>query len=93
MLLKRSSQAPFNGIFEIRVQAGTTHDFDHRLKRFFGADPGKSKPFLLTPSPQPRVRYEGKDILANVDPKNLAKLKKKGKPVGLSIVWGLDPVD
>ena len=91
ILLKRASQAPFLCKFRIRTRAGMWNDFVDGIKRVFRANPGSTKPFLMTPATAARVRYEGKEILESIDTENLGKLKKK-QLQALSIVWGCNPV-
>ena len=67
-------------------------DLVNGIKRFFGANPGITKPFLMTPAPEARVRYEGKEILDIIDMENLGKLKE-GQLQALGTVWGYNPTN
>ena len=90
ILLRRASEEPFLFKFRIRTKAGMLKDFIDGIKRAFKTNPGVTKPFLMTPTPEARVRYEGKEILATVDKENLGSLKGK-QLQELSFVWGCNP--
>ncbi|KIW34369.1 uncharacterized protein PV07_01148 [Cladophialophora immunda] len=89
ILFTRASDGPYLVRFDIDVRGGTLYDFSNKLKRAFGLGPGHTKPFLVHPSPNPKVRGgEGNDFLLGIQnlKDDLGKLRAEHDSTGLKIV-------
>lgn len=89
VLLKReSAEAPYVVNFRIRVQGGSVYGFTNQIKRVFNLGPVSTKPFLVRPATEAKVRYEGNLFLGCVNADNLGSLRAKDSVTGLTIVSG-----
>jgi hypothetical protein len=86
VLFTRESDAEYVVRFDIDVGGGTMFDLRTKAKRAFGLGPGHTKPFLVQPSPYPKVRGEGRDFLPAVKKENLGGLRSADNSTELTIV-------
>ncbi|UKZ60115.1 uncharacterized protein TrAtP1_001401 [Trichoderma atroviride] len=49
VLISRQSRKPYLVKFDIEARVNTMEDFINKTKTFFGSNPGKTKPYLVTP--------------------------------------------
>ncbi|KAL7919915.1 hypothetical protein ACQKWADRAFT_329266 [Trichoderma austrokoningii] len=78
VLLSRLTAEPYLVKFRIDACAGSMEDFANKTRSFFGLDPCKTKPFLVTPWKSVVCNYEGKDI------------EKCASNTRLAVKWGPD---
>ncbi|KAL5085667.1 hypothetical protein Trisim1_010013 [Trichoderma cf. simile WF8] len=88
VLLSRPTSEPYLARFEIDTRVGTADDFKNKTRRFFGLDPGKTKPFKVTPWSNPVCFSEGNDIRKCIDINNLDALRCSGRESTLDMKWG-----
>ncbi|KAL7956925.1 hypothetical protein V8C34DRAFT_195610 [Trichoderma compactum] len=88
VLLSRPTSEPYLARSEINTRVGTADDFKNKTKAFFGLDPGKTKPFKITPWANPVCFSEGNDIRKCIDINNLDALRCSGKQSMLDMKWG-----
>lgn len=91
VLISRQTREPYLVKFDIEAQVGTMEDFKNRTKAFFGSNPGKTKPYLVTPWKQKVCNYEGVNMLKCIDLDNLGRLQNHQKSSSLQLSWELSP--
>ncbi|KAK1254158.1 hypothetical protein MKX08_008153 [Trichoderma sp. CBMAI-0020] len=87
VLLSRPTAEPYLVKFRIDACVGSMEDFANKTKKFFGVNPDKTKPFLVTLWKSEVCNYEGKAIKECIDVNNLGKLVDKTQ---LNVRWGPD---
>lgn len=89
VLISRQTREPYLVKFQIEAQIGTMEDFKNKTKQFFGSNPGKTKPYLVTPWKKRTCNHEGVDIMKCVDLNNLGRLQNREKNSSLELNWEL----
>ncbi|KAM0477034.1 hypothetical protein ACHAPX_005993 [Trichoderma viride] len=90
VLLSRPTAEPYLVSFRIDACVGTMEDFANKTRNFFGSNPDKTKPFLVTPWKSVVCNYEGADIKKCIDVNNLGKLVDQATNTQLNVRWGPD---
>lgn len=87
ILLRRASQAKFEGTFSIRLEAGLWEDIKSGLKRFFSKV--EDDPVNFDPQREPEG---GKwaNFIDHIDTENLGQLAADDELIKLVEVWGID---
>lgn len=78
VLISRASPEPYHVRFQIDTRLGALEDFKNVTKQFFGRNPNKTKPFLVSPGKNVLCNFEGNDIIESIDLKNLGRLRDQG---------------
>ncbi|UKZ85226.1 uncharacterized protein TrAFT101_001096 [Trichoderma asperellum] len=89
VLISRQTREPYVVKFQVEARIGTVEDFKNKTKKFFGSNPGKTKPYLVTPWEQTICNYEGMDIMKCIDRDNLGRLQNREKSSSLELKWEL----
>ncbi|QYS93020.1 hypothetical protein H0G86_000411 [Trichoderma simmonsii] len=88
VLISRTSSEPYHVRFQVDTRLGALEDFKNKTRQFFGRNPNKAKPFLVSPGKNVVCKFEGNDIIESIDLENLGRLRDQGNNSILNLELG-----